>query len=88
VTKIEFRVISKTSIFAMTTNRVFESRKMSALKRSRARLVRQLAYEIYENRIREGLPGDAYSDWLQAEKELEKLTSAPVLLVSADPAHS
>lgn len=28
------------------------------------------AYEIYEARTREGSPGDAMSDWLQAEREL------------------
>jgi hypothetical protein len=49
-------------------------------------VVRQFAYEIYIHRIQEGLPGDAYSDWLQAEKEMEKLTSTPNLSVSADPA--
>jgi hypothetical protein len=32
--------------------------------------VRRRAQEIYERRMREGLPGDAESDWLQAEAEL------------------
>lgn len=70
----------------MTMNRVFESRKMSALKRSRTRLVRQLAYEIYMHRMQEGLPGDACSDWYQAEKELEMLASIPNPSVKLDPA--
>jgi hypothetical protein len=71
---------------AMTTNRVFECRKMSALKRSRTRMVRQLAYEIYMHRMLEGVPGDACSDWYQAEKELEKLTGIPNHSVRHDPA--
>jgi predicted amino acid racemase len=58
----------------MTSKKAFECRKISALKRSRIRLLRQIAYEIYVSRLREGIPGDAYSDWMQAEKELEKLT--------------
>jgi len=70
----------------MTTNRVFECRKISALKRSRTRLVRQLAYEIYLHRMQEGLPGDECSDWYQAEKELEMLTGTPSPSVRLDPA--
>ena len=69
----------------MTTNKVFESRKLSALKRSRSRLVRQIAYEIYVNRIKEGIPGDAFSDWVQAEKKLEELTASPIQPVISDP---
>jgi len=62
----------------MISKTVFECRKISALKRGRIRLVRQIAYEIYVSRMREGIPGDAYSDWMEAEKELEKLTAVPV----------
>ena len=40
-------------------------------------MVRQIAYEIYLRRINEGHPGDDYSDWMQAERELEKLTGDP-----------
>ncbi|MBN2350823.1 MAG: DUF2934 domain-containing protein [Bacteroidales bacterium] len=32
--------------------------------------VRKLAQKIYESRINKGTPGNAESDWLQAEKEL------------------
>jgi hypothetical protein len=32
--------------------------------------IRQRAYGIYEMRCREGMPGDAVSDWLRAEQEL------------------
>ena len=86
MTKNDFHVLSKTFIVVMTTNRVFECRKISALKRSRTRLVRQLAYEIYMHRMQEGLPGDACSDWYQAEKEVETLTTAPNPTRRLDPA--
>jgi len=49
-------------------------------------MVRQLAYEIYQHRMREGLPGDACSDWYQAEKEVEILTSTSHLSHRLDPA--
>ncbi len=32
--------------------------------------VRNEAYHIYKNRIENGIHGDAFSDWIQAEKEL------------------
>lgn len=32
--------------------------------------IEKRAREIYENRVAKNLPGDAESDWLQAEKEL------------------
>lgn len=35
-----------------------------------AERVRRRAHEIYERRTALGLPGDAESDWLQAEAEL------------------
>jgi hypothetical protein len=34
--------------------------------------VRQRAHEIYEQRIANGLPGDAEGDWLRAEAELAR----------------
>lgn len=86
VTKIDFLVISKSFNLVMTTNKVFESRKISALKRSRTRLVRQLAYEIYQHRMQEGLPGDASSDWYQAEIELEIIAGIPNPSLRHDPA--
>ena len=85
MTKNDFRVKSQNGILAMTTNKVFESRKLSALKRSRIRLIRQIAYEIYVNRIKEGIPGDAFSDWVQAEKKLEEITASPIQPVISDP---
>ncbi len=54
----------------MATKEVFACRKISAMKRSRTRLVRQRAYEIYLRRMQEGTPGDEWTDWLQAEMEL------------------
>jgi len=49
-------------------------------------MVRQLAYEIFMYRMEEGLPGDACSDWYQAEKELDILTSTSHRSLSLDPA--
>ena len=34
--------------------------------------VREYAYRIYLSRIREGVPGDAATDWLRAEQELRR----------------
>lgn len=33
--------------------------------------VRNEAYHIYINRMENGIHGDAFSDWIQAERELE-----------------
>jgi hypothetical protein len=33
-------------------------------------VIRDRANEIYKNRIKSGIHGDADSDWLQAEREL------------------
>jgi len=34
-------------------------------------LVRHCAYEIFEERNQQNIPGDHLSDWLKAEKELK-----------------
>jgi len=34
--------------------------------------IRKLAGEIYKKRIAANKPGDALSDWLQAEKDIKK----------------
>lgn len=34
--------------------------------------IRILAYQLYERRQTEGVPGDAASDWIEAERRLEK----------------
>lgn len=39
-------------------------------KRPAKQRVHQKAYEIYENRLDKDLPGNAESDWYQAEEEL------------------
>lgn len=44
--------------------------------------VQARAYQIYENRRNNGNPGDAKSDWLQAERELNG--SAPDPTASSD----
>ncbi len=43
--------------------------------RPRPERVRRRAYELYEERMRDGRPGDATSDWLQAERELPEAVS-------------
>jgi hypothetical protein len=39
--------------------------------------IRTRAYELYVQRRRNGNPGDAASDWLQAERELKAFASKP-----------
>lgn len=33
-------------------------------------LIEEKAYEVYQRRVRSGIPGDQHSDWVQAEKEV------------------
>lgn len=33
-------------------------------------LIAERAYEVYQKRVRSGIPGDQHSDWAQAEKEV------------------
>ena len=33
-------------------------------------LIAERAYEVYQKRVRSGIPGDQQSDWAQAEKEV------------------
>lgn len=35
-----------------------------------AERIRARAYEIYQQRVKRGTPGDAVSDWVQAEREI------------------
>ena len=47
------------------------TRRLSAPgARSLEEQIREYAYKIYLSRLREGVPGDAATDWLRAEKEL------------------
>lgn len=39
--------------------------------------VRARAYDIYKARVARGLPGDAASDWTQAEREVKSVTPVP-----------
>lgn len=48
------------------------SRKAPARKKIDNGLIRERAEEIYRRRMEEGTPGDADSDWFQAEEELKK----------------
>ena len=54
----------------MTTKKVSKSKTVSSKRKVDARSIRKRAQEIYLNRIEEGTPGDADSDWFQAEEEL------------------
>lgn len=40
--------------------------------------IRARAFEIYRRRMERGLPGDAVSDWLQAERELTSPSTGPI----------
>jgi len=46
------------------------SKKAPAKRRVTEKSIRKRAEEIYLKRMEEGIPGDAESDWQQAEKEL------------------
>jgi hypothetical protein len=45
-------------------------KRATGKKRPNKGKVHQKAYEIYENRLDKDLPGNAESDWYQAEEEL------------------
>lgn len=36
------------------------------------KLIEEKAYEVYQRRVRSGVPGDQHSDWVQAEKEVHE----------------
>jgi hypothetical protein len=48
-------------------------KKASTSKRITEASIRKRAEQIYLKRMEEGIPGDADSDWRQAEQELRKL---------------
>lgn len=54
----------------MTAKKVSTGEKASSRKKPGVRAISKRAEEIYLKRIEEGTPGDADSDWLQAEEEL------------------
>jgi len=38
--------------------------------KSLSELIAERAYEVYQKRVRTGVPGDQHSDWAQAEREV------------------
>lgn len=56
--------------FIMTGKKVSKPKRTSVKKKVGIQAIRKRAEEIYLKRIEEGTPGDADSDWLQAEEEL------------------
>ena len=48
-----------------------ENNKMDREKREE--VIRIIAYRIYQERQRLGIPGDALLDWLKAEKEYKEV---------------
>lgn len=54
----------------MTTEKGASKVKMSVKREITQEDVRNEAYHIYKNRIENGIHGDAFSDWIQAEREL------------------
>jgi len=54
----------------MATKKTSTKRKTVSKKKISEDDIRNKAQEIYNNRIKEGIAGDADSDWVQAEKEL------------------
>ena len=55
-----------------TSKKATVSKKAPARKKIDEGLIRERAEEIYRRRVEEGAPGDADSDWFQAEEELKK----------------
>ena len=55
---------------ALAAKKVTTTKKPPARKRVTERSIRKRAEEIYLKRMEEGTPGDADSDWSQAEQEL------------------
>ncbi|MCL4222489.1 MAG: DUF2934 domain-containing protein [Phycisphaerales bacterium] len=55
---------------AQNANRDREKRSSPPVSNEEA--VRRRAYEIFLGRVRTGTPGDESSDWLQAEREIDR----------------
>lgn len=56
----------------MATKKATTSTKSKAKKEIAHEDVQKRAQEIYAERIKKNSPGDELSDWVQAEKELNK----------------
>lgn len=53
-----------------TASKKAPAKKAPSRKKIDEELIRERAREIYLRRMEQGTPGDADSDWLQAEQEL------------------
>jgi len=43
------------------------------MDKKKKEIIRRIAYRIYQERQRLGIPGDALSDWIKAEEEYKKM---------------
>jgi hypothetical protein len=57
---------------APTAKKAVPTKKAPVKRRITESSIRKRAEEIYQKRIKEGIPGDADSDWRLAEEELRK----------------
>jgi hypothetical protein len=56
----------------MATKKTTSATATATKKRITENDIRKKAQKIYEERVKKGIPGDAESDWVNAEKELRK----------------
>jgi len=70
VTKTTRGVTSHKYLNIMATKKETTSKKAPVKRRVTEQSIRKRAEEIYLKRMEEGTPGDADSDWNQAEEEL------------------
>lgn len=47
--------------------------KSGKMDKKKKEIIRRIAYRIYQERQRLGIPGDALSDWIKAEEEYKKM---------------
>lgn len=59
-----------------------------ARPRTREQLVRQRAFELFEDRMRSGHVGDSDSDWTRAEREIDAQLSVSGPVAAAPPPRS
>ncbi len=52
------------------TTKAAATKKTASKKKITASQIRQKANEIYQERTKKNIPGNADKDWIQAEKEL------------------
>ena len=61
----------KSIIQKMIKDSTPEKKRGSRRKKITESDIRQRAQKIYDARVRNGIPGDAFSDWAQAKDELK-----------------